>query len=429
MEFIGTVKSYNPSKGWGFIECPETHQMYGKDIFVLSSNLPKDRETRKGDKVAFQVIQGDNGMQGASIRYLGSSDAGVVGGRQSTSQAMTPYQYPAQSMGTMGYGVSADYVGVVKSYNEGKGYGFVTSDNILRTWGKDILFNKNSLNGATVVPGQQVAFAVIQGNQGPVAQNIQIFGAAPAQTMGGGYIGGYGAGYPGAGMGAYQGGPAYGGAYSTPYMGSVTSNNSSIGYGPVSSGGMSSSGGNRASASQARTKNTKNDRYYGSVRSFNEEKGWGHIDCPAAKAMYGKDVFLLKSVINGQDITTGTLVAFGIVAGNRGPQATDVNPIPAGAFSTGDEPGTPFMGAIKSFNEEKGWGFITSEEIQKVFGKDIFLHKRELNGAAAPNVGDVMTFTVNQGNNGQLEAKNVQIGGGGYGAATEKKSANRSSPY
>merc|ERR1712037_780713 len=33
--FVGCIKSYNPDKGWGFIACAMTHEIYGKDIIVL----------------------------------------------------------------------------------------------------------------------------------------------------------------------------------------------------------------------------------------------------------------------------------------------------------------------------------------------------------------------------------------------------------
>eukprot|EP00446_Apocalathium_sp_SHHI-4_P025405 CAMPEP_0177279248 /NCGR_PEP_ID=MMETSP0367-20130122/69730_1 /TAXON_ID=447022 ORGANISM="Scrippsiella hangoei-like, Strain SHHI-4" /NCGR_SAMPLE_ID=MMETSP0367 /ASSEMBLY_ACC=CAM_ASM_000362 /LENGTH=136 /DNA_ID=CAMNT_0018735899 /DNA_START=114 /DNA_END=520 /DNA_ORIENTATION=+ len=105
--------------------------------------------------------------------------------------------------------------------------------------------------------------------------------------------------------------------------------------------------------------------------------------------------------------------------GNKGPQASEVSLLPAGAFVVGGEPGNPYTAAVKSFNEEKGWGFVTSEEIQRIFGKDIFLHRRELQEQQQlPGPGDVITFCVEQGPNGQLEAKQVQTAGGDYSRDT-----------
>merc|ERR1712048_1240276 len=35
--------------------------------------------------------------------------------------------------------------------------------------------------------------------------------------------------------------------------------------------------------------------FYGTVKSFNEDKGWGHITCAETQAIYGKDMFVLRS--------------------------------------------------------------------------------------------------------------------------------------
>jgi len=61
------------------------------------------------------------------------------------------------------------------------------------------------------------------------------------------------------------------------------------------------------------------------------------------------------------------------------------------------------QGEVKSYNDGKGWGFITYE------GQDAFVHVKDCNGAA-PNVGDVVTFDIDQDpvRGGQMKAINVQ---------------------
>merc|ERR1712228_541146 len=117
--------------------------------------------------------------------------------------------------------------------------------------------------------------------------------------------------------------------------------------------------------------------------------------------------------------------------GQQGPQAAEACILPPGTFTiTGVEgqDAKPFSGNVKSFNAEKGWGFIQGEEIQATFGKDIFLHKREL-GDQAPNVGDELHFTIEVGIDGQLTAKNVEPGLGFGGAPAPGPGGNRASPY
>ena len=62
-------------------------------------------------------------------------------------------------------------------------------------------------------------------------------------------------------------------------------------------------------------------------------------------------------------------------------------------------------GEVKWFNEEKGFGFITSEEV----GKDLFVHHSEIvmEGFRALTPGQKVEFTVEEGPKG-LSARNVR---------------------
>lgn len=63
----GTVKWFNASKGFGFITDDE-----GKDIFVHFSALQMDgfKVLDEGDKVEFEVIDGDKGPQATNVVKL-----------------------------------------------------------------------------------------------------------------------------------------------------------------------------------------------------------------------------------------------------------------------------------------------------------------------------------------------------------------------
>ncbi len=63
----GTVKWFNDSKGYGFIS-----QEGGQDVFVHYSVIEAEgfRSLAEGDKVAFEVADGDKGLQASKVRKV-----------------------------------------------------------------------------------------------------------------------------------------------------------------------------------------------------------------------------------------------------------------------------------------------------------------------------------------------------------------------
>ena len=64
----GTVKWFNAEKGFGFITSEE-----GKDLFVHFSEIQKDgfKTLEEGEKVTFDVKEGQKGPQAANVQILG----------------------------------------------------------------------------------------------------------------------------------------------------------------------------------------------------------------------------------------------------------------------------------------------------------------------------------------------------------------------
>ena len=62
-------------------------------------------------------------------------------------------------------------------------------------------------------------------------------------------------------------------------------------------------------------------------------------------------------------------------------------------------------GTVKWFNPEKGYGFISQND-----GEDLFVHFSEIkmSGFKTLNEGDAVTFEVTEGQNGKLQASNVE---------------------
>ncbi|MFA5516100.1 MAG: cold-shock protein [Desulfuromonadales bacterium] len=63
----GKVKWFNDAKGFGFIE-----QDNGPDVFVHFSAIGGDgfKSLAEGDRVEFDVIQGQKGPQSANVRKI-----------------------------------------------------------------------------------------------------------------------------------------------------------------------------------------------------------------------------------------------------------------------------------------------------------------------------------------------------------------------
>jgi CspA family cold shock protein len=61
---VGTVKWFNGSKGYGFIEQPN-----GSDVFVHYSAITSDgyRNLVEGQKVEFSIEQGPKGLQAVNV--------------------------------------------------------------------------------------------------------------------------------------------------------------------------------------------------------------------------------------------------------------------------------------------------------------------------------------------------------------------------
>ncbi len=67
MIYNGTVKWFNDQKGYGFIERED-----GEDVFVHFSAVKKDgfKSLEEGQKVEFEVVDGERGPQAANVVTL-----------------------------------------------------------------------------------------------------------------------------------------------------------------------------------------------------------------------------------------------------------------------------------------------------------------------------------------------------------------------
>lgn len=63
----GTVKWFNDSKGFGFIQ-----QENGEDVFVHFSAIQGDgfKSLAEGQAVSFEIVQGPKGLQAANVNKI-----------------------------------------------------------------------------------------------------------------------------------------------------------------------------------------------------------------------------------------------------------------------------------------------------------------------------------------------------------------------
>jgi len=165
--------------------------------------------------------------------------------------------------------------------------------------------------------------------------------------------------------------------------------------------------------------------YMGTIKSFNAAKGWGLISCDETFSMYGKDIFVLKTSLPNHAAEAGTPVRFTVTQGAKGPEASNVRmatqrrpngvtvPVMLGkgagkqmmngktSMALGpDLSQRTYTGTIKSFNAEKGWGFVSaSGHALNVIPKDVFFMRSSLH---VPQVspGESVEFKVAEGQKG-----------------------------
>lgn len=144
--------------------------------------------------------------------------------------------------------------------------------------------------------------------------------------------------------------------------------------------------------------------YLGVIKSYNPEKGFGFIACDPLRAEYDGDVFLSQKHVG--DFQVGGEVKFTAylfggklqckdlhdATGQVGPQQGASNKGGGKAASANDRELGTFVGMIKSYNTDKGFGFIDSPELKaQGYDKDAFLSS---DGYQGHEVGAIVSFTA-----------------------------------
>jgi cold shock CspA family protein len=276
MPVAGQIKSYSDKNGYGFVGSTTL----GQDVHFGAKDLafPASRDVLKDQLVTFEVIASPEGkLRVSNMRFQSSKIAnnlknqmgvGMMGGMESMMGAMQGMQATAGGNST----------GIVKSFSERNGYGFINAPGQVG----DIKFGASDVSGGTIAAGTNVTFTTEVTPDGRVqAKNITAAGGMkrPASAMGG-----------------------MGGMGNTDMMKTM----------------MGMMGGNfggpmKQQRSGPKPTETATGQYTsGTVKSYNGQKGFGFIGSPTLSS----DAFFMKSSLptelqssHGNDIT-GQAVQF-----------------------------------------------------------------------------------------------------------------------
>ena len=139
--FNGTIKAFNPHKGWGFVDC------HGQDMFLHKKNL-KGFCPSKGNQVQFTVGQTEKGPVAENVK--------VVSPPEETS-----------------------FYGSIKSFNHWTGYGFISSE----AFDQDVFVLWWDLPFGFGPRGSPCKFSISMDAKGPAAKKVVLLGAAGSQIQ------------------------------------------------------------------------------------------------------------------------------------------------------------------------------------------------------------------------------------------------------
>lgn len=180
---VGTIKKVLTGKGFGFLSVTGHEQ----DVYFPVSELPAELqgvEDIEGASISFVVRMTKDmkpqaqGLQLISMPHGVKRQAEFDGGLEQLAKRarIDPYgamaKAPSQATVTLGQGEK--YIGIVKAYNAGKGFGFITSASVAG----DVYLNKASLPHIfqmAPLDNRQVSFELMLTPDGrPQARQVQV---------------------------------------------------------------------------------------------------------------------------------------------------------------------------------------------------------------------------------------------------------------
>ncbi|CAE8637134.1 unnamed protein product [Polarella glacialis] len=389
----GMVKSWNGAKGFGFLSCTTLPG----DIFFGRSELPED----------LKEVQGKF-MDGRHVVFDAEPNAD---GRYKATAVAVPYVE------------GKEIAGKIKTYNPMKRYGFITSSSLT----EDVRFQTTDLPQGTdpnaMLREELVSFEVQAMPDGKLRVSSLKFQNKKIAMRHGGM-----------GMMGMPGMPGMMGRMDMGGMG-----------GMGGKGGMGKGGGNMAVDMQAAQAAQAQGLQTGTVKSYGEKNGYGFLNVVG----YPMDIKFGCNELAGGMVSPGETVSFSpvqtpdgrIAASNVSSLSSRGNKRPASAMggmmgmpgmmgmgmpgmmgmgmmgmggmmkkgpaTTETSTGRSAAGMIKTYNSQKGFGFISSPGIPG----DVFFMKTSLPAEVQMHGKDLqgksVNFEVSQTSDGKMRAQNI----------------------
>jgi CspA family cold shock protein len=157
---VGTVKWYDPEKGFGFV----AREDGGGDLFLHHSMVGPDVPA-EGDRLSFTIGYGLKGERAEDVHILersgnpprASRSPGGNGGGATRQPAVDPATLPRLE-------------GVVRRFDPERGFGFISAAGAPA----DVFFHGSAVVGSAVSQGDAVEFRLGQGLRGPRAQEVRL---------------------------------------------------------------------------------------------------------------------------------------------------------------------------------------------------------------------------------------------------------------
>lgn len=178
------------SKGFGFINCPEIKEYFGRDVFV---NKDLAAGLLSGTTVCFNCFLNKDGFPTAEAVIPCDPDWAPIPPDLSLSQEVVDVEDPNSDLQPMGSSAAESassitttgetFTGLVKSFNPNGHYGFVECKEVEEQYKQNVFIHQNNL-AEPVQAGDTVEFELAISRKGqPQGQNVRkVVGTEQAST-------------------------------------------------------------------------------------------------------------------------------------------------------------------------------------------------------------------------------------------------------